>query len=82
MATLKSRIDQLEARVPDDALNFCTVVHGDDCAKDREAAIAVYENRYGCAPVKFIDVLLISPMCKGSRCGCPTREERAELCAT
>ena len=82
MATLKARIDQLEARVPAAAVNFCTVVHGDDCTKDREAAIAAYEVRYGCAPVKFIDVLLISPLRKGSRCGCPTREERAESCAT
>ena len=80
MATLKSRIGQLEARVPDDALNFCTIVHGDDCAKDREAAIAAYRKRYGCEPVQFIDVLLISPLRKGSLCGCPTKEERAESC--
>ncbi len=81
MATLKARIDQLEARVPDDAVNYCTVVHGDDCAKDRSAAIAAYTVRYGCAPVQFIDILLISPLHKGSRCGCPTKEERAESCA-
>ena len=77
MATLKARIDQLEARVPADAVNFCTVVHGDDCAKDREAAIAAYGKQYGCLPVQFIDILLISPLRKGSRCGCPTKKEKA-----
>ena len=81
MPTLKARIDQLEACVPDDAVNYCTVVHGNDCGKDREAAVAAYTERYGCAPVRFIDILLICPERKGSRCGCPTKDERAEACA-
>lgn len=80
MPTLKSRIDQLEARVPADAVNYCTVVHHDDCAQDRELAIADYTARHGCAPANFIDVLLISPDRAGSRCGCPTKEERAVQC--
>lgn len=82
MATLKARLDQLEALVPVDAVNFCIVIHKDDCGKDRELAVAEYEARHGCAPVHFVDVLLISPERMGSRCGCPTKEERAELCAT
>lgn len=79
MPTLKSRIDHLEALVPNDAVHFCTVIHRDDCEKDREAAIADYTERHGCAPAHFIDVLLISPQ-GSSRCGCPTKEERAAQC--
>jgi len=82
MATLKARIDQLEARVPDDDVHYCLVVHHDECSQDREAAIAAYTVRHRCAPTQFIDVLLISPNQKGSRCGCLSTEERAELCAT
>lgn len=80
MATLKARIDHLEAQVPTEAVNHCTVVHGDDCAEDRRLAIAKYEAQYGCAPVHFIDVLLISPDRIGSRCGCPTKAERMTPC--
>jgi hypothetical protein len=79
MATLKARIDQLEAFVPSGAVNYCLVVHRDDCGKDREEAIAEYVARYGIPPLHFTDVMLISPG-ESSKCGCPTKEERGESC--
>lgn len=69
MATLKTRLEALEAKTPTGAGNYCLVVHKGDCAKARQDAIAEYVTQNGCEPVNFFDIMLVSPG-GGNTCKC------------
>jgi hypothetical protein len=71
MANLKGRLEKLESTVTVSNHNHCVIVHrGEDCAKDREQAIAAYVAEHGGEPERFINIHLISPATKQSICGC------------
>lgn len=70
MANLKGRLEKLESTVVTSNTNHCLIVHHEDCAKDRETAIAAYAAEYGTEPNDVINVILISPETKQSVCGC------------
>ena len=71
MATLKTRLEALEAKTPSASGNYCMVVHGKgDCAKARQDAIAEYMALYGCEPVNFFDIMLVSAGGNRGTCQC------------
>lgn len=62
MATLKSRLEHLEAKTPSDDGTFCLVLHGDTySARAKTAAAAAYLAEHGRAAVNFFDVVFVSP---------------------
>lgn len=71
MATLKNRLEALEARTPAGAGHFCLVLHGKgDCTQAREEAIANYALLHGCEPVNFINIFFIGAGDTGRACKC------------
>ena len=75
MATLKNRLEALEAMTPAGNANYCLVMHSDeDCAKARNEAIAEYTALYGIAPVNFINITFVKPGDKSGACQCKKLE--------
>lgn len=71
MATLRNRLEALEAKTPAGAGHYCLVLHGKgDCTQAREEAIANYVALYGCEPVNFINIFFVGPGDAGQRCKC------------
>jgi hypothetical protein len=82
MATLKSRLEQLESKAPDQSNAFCLVVHeSENCANDRADAVAAYISAHGREPTNYFDVVLVSAQTQRSVCGCKTKDERESACA-
>ena len=71
MATLRNRVEALEAKTPAGSANYCLVLHGEgDCESARETAIANFTALYGIAPVNFINVTFVKPGDTKGTCQC------------
>jgi len=78
MATLKTRVEALEAKAPAGSGNYCLVIHNDhNCAMAQEEAISKFIALNGSAPVNFIHITFVAPGDKASSCQCDGLENSA-----